>query len=203
MGDSEGFRILKAQLVNVGSLRSLYVDLGDKPVLAFLGPNGVGKTTLLEALSLLGHAPVFPYVEFGDQDGVRNSPYRSAVGQEELSAPPAPKLAAFLAAHKVQRRDSLLQWAMDLTPAEDEYVGVVAMEVEIPGNGTIDIAFLVDLEHAATDEKQEFRTLTPLLSQTNRGERRSDTDLEASFLMLLSPSRPGCCLLYTSDAADE
>lgn len=56
-----GFSIRRIEIVNIGTIDRLSVDLGQSQSCDFLfSANGIGKTTLLEAMSVLGHIPCFP-----------------------------------------------------------------------------------------------------------------------------------------------
>lgn len=57
------FGIKRVRIMNVGAITDLEIDLEDRSILAITAGNGVGKTTILEAISLIGHLPCFPTLE--------------------------------------------------------------------------------------------------------------------------------------------
>lgn len=55
-----GFRVARLLVRNIGILDTLDLDFDSQSVTALYAGNGLGKTTLLECLSILGHLPCFP-----------------------------------------------------------------------------------------------------------------------------------------------
>jgi energy-coupling factor transporter ATP-binding protein EcfA2 len=51
------FAIKRICLWNVGSIDHIEVDFNSAPVVALYSPNGTGKSTILEAISIIGHIP--------------------------------------------------------------------------------------------------------------------------------------------------
>lgn len=54
------FGISQLRIRNIGAIDDLSIMLDDVAFLAICAGNGVGKTTILEAISLIGHLPCFP-----------------------------------------------------------------------------------------------------------------------------------------------
>lgn len=54
------FGVSKIRIRNIGAIDDLSLELKEKSFLAICAGNGVGKTTILEAISLIGHLPCFP-----------------------------------------------------------------------------------------------------------------------------------------------
>lgn len=54
------FRVKEAKIRNIGTIDALDLDFENESVTAIYASNGLGKTTVLECLSLLGHLPCFP-----------------------------------------------------------------------------------------------------------------------------------------------
>ncbi|HEX8527185.1 AAA family ATPase [Allosphingosinicella sp.] len=57
------FGIEEVRISNVGVIDDLTISLRDPALLAICAGNGIGKTTILEAISILGHLPCLPTLE--------------------------------------------------------------------------------------------------------------------------------------------
>lgn len=57
------FGIKQVRISNVGIIDDLTLTFEDPSLLAICAGNGIGKTTILESISLLGHLPCFPTLE--------------------------------------------------------------------------------------------------------------------------------------------
>ncbi|OYX35848.1 MAG: hypothetical protein B7Y99_02960 [Caulobacterales bacterium 32-69-10] len=59
------FGVKSVRICNVGAIDDLYLDIPSGGLMAIYAGNGVGKTTVLESISTLGHLPCFPSVSLG------------------------------------------------------------------------------------------------------------------------------------------
>ena len=54
------FGVSYIRIRNVGAIEDLHITLDSKSLLSLYAGNGIGKTTILECISLIGHLPCFP-----------------------------------------------------------------------------------------------------------------------------------------------
>ena len=54
------FGVSYIRISNVGAIDDLHINLLSRSLLSIYAGNGIGKTTILECLSLIGHLPCFP-----------------------------------------------------------------------------------------------------------------------------------------------
>lgn len=149
------------------SIESLDIDL-DPGVTPIYGPNGIGKSTSLEALSLLGHLHYLPIVTLA------NGGFHAMT--EDISALPLlPKLRASGTHWK-----SLQEWF--LAPKRGGAIEFNLRHPSIDGNKQINIYVFVGLTPEAAMQGTE-PSLTSLLSSAF-----PDTALRQSLCIVVDPS---------------
>ena len=178
---SVGFTITSVEILNIGAIDYLRIKLLDElPHLDCLyATNGVGKTTLLEALSLLGHLPCMPLICL-DRD--YPSLLRTVTGTK------AGPVHAYLkeAMASVPSKDRDLSSIMDqLHASHDKCVGAIRMSVvdpeaaDDPHGGSLTHSLMILV---TSGQKGHTPTLTGLLSrETRESEAESDYSLERHF----------------------
>lgn len=64
---SPEFGLTDIRICNVGTIEDLTIDLTSSSLLSLYAGNGIGKTTILECISLVGHIPCFPSIGLGGE----------------------------------------------------------------------------------------------------------------------------------------
>ncbi|MBL0749966.1 AAA family ATPase [Nocardioides baculatus] len=164
------FAIREIEIANVGGIRSsLSVAFHElhTPTL-FYGGNGVGKTTLLEAASLLGHVPCLPIQEWNGS--VTASLLRRSLGEAGAEATwwgdALPKSGE-------DARSYMTRFLEEVQP-----YGYGAIRLEVNNRGLNEFVILVRPTGA------QAPTLTAPLSRREGSGEEDDVHLEESFVVV-------------------
>lgn len=184
--EASDFAITSAEIINIGAIDYLDIKLCEEtpPLDCLYATNGVGKTTLLEALSLVGHLPCMPLICL---DREFPSLLRLVSGTTPEKTNPA--LTAALNGSAGNDRN-LRDITDQLRRSLGRSVGAVRLSVVDPeraddpsrGSRTHSFMILVTSGHPG-----HTPTLTALLSrETQEGHPESDFSLEKHFAIFVN-----------------
>ena len=183
-----GFHIRECEVLNLGSIDHVLLNLSSSKasLSVLLAANGVGKTTALEALSLVGHLPCFP-IQYADK-----------------KSPSLLRLASNGTTHTAERLQDLLteiplagitagNWLKHFRSKDRLDIGAVRFVVwdrDNPATSTSDNSdtqtyaceFIVLVQSRDIDQTP---TLTRLLSREHDEQLVPDVNLDTSFLILV------------------
>ncbi len=118
------FRITRIRITNVGIIDDLEMNFPSPSATCIYAGNGVGKTTVLECISLLGHLPCFP--RFDDQSGFQ----RSVLSELLRKRQQLPKYYDERFKLAELRNCGATEWANLVRPPYERNFGLVEFEVE-------------------------------------------------------------------------
>ena len=175
----DGFAVVNVEIVGVGAIDHLSWDCKDADFMQVIyAGNGVGKTTLLECLSLVGHLPCLPVLTTGG--GGRVASVTPSILRQRIGG----QVAANVTLQEVARAitnsgqpTSLDAMVAAFVKRGYETIGMIRFRVR-NASDQVDFAVLVQSD----DDNRP--SLTALLSRYPQRDYSPDTDLETNFLVI-------------------
>ena len=170
----------RMRVINVGAISDLTWDCsGSEYLQAIYAGNGVGKTTLLECMSLVGHLPCMPILGMtrGGPNGflgTRGSLLRQCLSENGQTAQELRDVVQVVTGPQPIGLDAFVA---EFARRGFSDIGLVRFDVT---NGDDSISFVVLIRAS----ESAAPVLTTLLSRSVGGEYSPDTDLELNFLAL-------------------